>query len=528
MAGAVLLAAATPRGAVAEAPVPRASPLTLTLATGLDVATLVAMAPSEPPSMEAAIRREVEADVWLSVARFYEARHHAPIWTGERAATLRARLAQAEFDGLDPADYVVPPAGDGVGAQAAEEVALTEAALRYARHAHAGRTHPSDVSRIMTLEPPSLNERTFLLRLAHARDVAATLDSVHPQHAQYQGLRVALRRTLERSVDAPPAVGRGPNLKEGVRSPRVAVLRARLGATVRRGTDATVFDAALGEAVKGWQRAHGLAADGIVGPRSLAILDAGLGEEAAAALISNMERWRWMPRWLGAHHVVVNVPAYRVRVVSSAETAYEGRVIVGKPANPTPIFSDEVEHVVVNPYWNVPFSIASSEMLGGIQADPTGYLARRGYEAVLNGRVVHPASIAWSRDALRHVRIRQRPGRGNALGSIKFLFPNRHAVYLHDTPTKQLFSRTERAYSHGCVRVEDPFAFADALLAREAGMSGAGLKRLVGRRQQWLDVERKIPVHLTYFTREVAQDGTLLRYADVYGYDARTQRALGL
>lgn len=235
-----------------------------------------------------------------------------------------------------------------------------------------------------------------------------------------------------------------------------------------------------------------------------------------------------MPRWLGGHHVFVNVPAYTVEVRTAGTTVYAGRVIVGQPSNPTPVFSDEIEHVVVNPYWNVPFSIASNEMLGGIRSDPSGYLARRNYEVVVNGRTMDPSAIAWSRDTLRKVRIRQRPGRVNALGSVKFLFPNEHAVYLHDTPAKSLFGRSSRAFSHGCFRVDDPFAFADALLAAETSMSGRSLKRLVGGRQQWLNVKRTIPVHLAYLTRAVTDDGRLVRFDDVYGYDARTLRALGL
>ncbi|WP_139312731.1 L,D-transpeptidase family protein [Acuticoccus yangtzensis] len=537
--GLPLAAAFTAGPAAAEVPIPRLSPNTLrilpstvpaaSIAPGADTfEAMAAPATVAPSTIEVAIAREVDTDVWKSVAELYRLRRYEPVWTETRAATLRARLAEAAYDGLDPADYAVPEFGDSIAERAREDVALTEAALRYARHAHSGRIKPADVSRIMTMHPPQLKELRFLVRLSRAEDVAKTLESVHPQHAQYQRLRTALRRLIDEGAERPPVVGAGPALKTGVHDLRVAVLRTRIGAPAADGTPAELFDASLATAVAAWQRDNGLGADGIVGPRSLAVLD---GVHAAAdkdAIISNMERWRWMPRWLGLHHVYVNVPAYRVQVVDAGEPTYTGRVVVGTPSNPTPIFSDEIEHVVVNPYWNVPYSIAKNEMLSGIRANPSGYMARGNYEVVFNGRVVNPATVNWNEDTLRRVRIREKPGRGNALGSVKFLFPNEHAVYLHDTPSKHLFSRDRRAYSHGCVRVEDPFDFAAALLAREPKLSGPGIQRLVGGDQKWLNTETHIPVHLAYFTREVTDTGRLVILDDVYGFDARTQRKLGL
>jgi len=204
---------------------------------------------------------------------------------------------------------------------------------------------------------------------------------------------------------------------------------------------------------------------------------------------------------------------------------HETRVIVGTPANPTPVFSDEMDHIVVNPYWNVPESILSKEMLPEIQADPS-YFARRGYEvlASVKGRmrVVDPAMIDWWNVDPRKVRVRQPPGEANALGNIKFMFPNEHAVYLHDTPTRHLFSRASRAFSHGCVRVDDPTAFADAVLAGEAEWNGARVRKLYGGKERTIKLSATIPVHLAYFTLRIAEDGTLTRFKDVYGYDART------
>jgi murein L,D-transpeptidase YcbB/YkuD len=523
----VLPASASP--ASAEVPVPPIAPPSDVSAAGLGPAGRAPLSMGPRLPLPKAIEREVRVDVSRAVAELYARRDHAPLWDAAREDALRERLAAAARDGLDPADYAVAHDDGTAASRAREDVSLTEAALRYARHAHSGRVAPSSISRIVSLEPPRLDADAFLARIAaaDAQDIATVLESAHPKHPQYRALRQALREALTTPRVTPVSVGEGPNLKLGVRSRRVAALRSRLGATVRRGTDPRVFDARLRRAVMDFQRANGLAVDGIVGPRTLAALEEGITDDPVPALVANMERWRWMPRDLGDHHVLVNVPAFRVRVSSEGETTWSGKVIVGRPGNPTPVFSDVMEHVVVNPYWNVPYSIAAGEMLPGLRADPAGYAARRNLEVVHNGRVVNPAALSWNRRTLRQVRIRQRPGRGNALGAVKFLFPNEYAVYLHDTPSKHLFRRERRAYSHGCVRVDDPFRFADALLATVEDLSGRRLERMAGGKRRWLNLDRPIPVHLGYFTRWVAEDGTIERHEDLYGFDRRTQRALG-
>jgi murein L,D-transpeptidase YcbB/YkuD len=524
MAGVLTAWVAAAPSAAAEVPVPRLSP-----EAGVAQARFVAHAPAAmgpKVSLSRAIEREVAVDVSRAVSALYARRDYRPLWDAERETALRARLAEAAGDGLDPADYAVPQDDGDVFSRAAEDVSLTEAALRYARHAHSGRIDPRTVSRLVDRDPPELNVERFLNRLAIAGNVVATLESAHPVHPQYHALREALRDALDRDHVDIPAVGKGPNLRVGSRGARVAILRSRLETTVRRGEDPQVFDTALDRAVREFQRENDLLVDGIVGPRTLAVLDKDVDDDPVATLAANLERWRWMPRHLGRRHVIVNIPAFRVEVQHAGDRAYEGRVIVGRPAHPTPSFSDEIEHVVVNPYWNVPYSIASSEMLGPLSRNPSGYAARRNLEVVVGGRVVHPSSVQWNRDTLRRVRIRQRPGRGNALGTVKFLFPNEWAVYLHDTPTRHLFRRASRAYSHGCVRVQNPFDFAEALLAGEEAVSGRKLERMAGGNRRWFNVQRTIPVHLAYFTREVNADGELVRHADIYGWDRRTRQAL--
>jgi len=221
-----------------------------------------------------------------------------------------------------------------------------------------------------------------------------------------------------------------------------------------------------------------------------------------------MERWRWLPADLGDRHIAVNIPAYTVRVFEKGKVIHEARAIVGKPESPTPVFSDVMRHVVVNPYWHVPPSILRKEFLPRMAEDPD-YAARRGYEVIRRGN---------------SISIRQPPGERNALGHIKFMFPNQHAVYLHDTPNRSLFQRAERAFSHGCVRVDDPFTFAEIVLGKEWPQSR--VKKLIGKGERLVRLPELIPIHLTYFTLVVSDNGKLVRYPDIYKHDQRVTAAL--
>lgn len=528
------------------------------------------------------------SDSKKAVAAFYAGRNHKPLWTADGAPTLTAyrlvaRLERADDDGLSPTDYALPAdLVSQVGRLDADDAArferaLSAALLAYAEHAQAGRVEPSSLSGYITAAPEKPEPALVLETLASSADPVSALDGYNPPHAGFQALRKALAdlRKAAAEESGPPVVPAGKVLKEGVRDARVAILRARLGlapaeagdatagttaaadpaeaqetaqagaaGTTEQGAsdaatdapvaaqaeaagDPTLFDAAVKDAVFAFQEENGLHADGIVGPRTLLALNATADDGMAISdVIANMERWRWLPRDLGAFHVFVNIPEFKARLVRDGREVYETRVVVGKPANQTPVFSDEMDHLIVNPYWNVPYSIASQELLPSIQANPSGYLGSRNYEVLAGGRVVNPSSIDWSGVNLRSVRIRQRPGAGNALGRIKFMFPNQHSVYLHDTPSKSLFNRSARAFSHGCVRVEDPFDFADALLQLDPQWDAAALKKMVGGSEKRVNLKRHIPVHLTYFTAHVDEAGRLQRRPDIYGHNARLTKAL--
>jgi murein L,D-transpeptidase YcbB/YkuD len=245
-----------------------------------------------------------------------------------------------------------------------------------------------------------------------------------------------------------------------------------------------------------------------------------------------MERMRWLPRDLGRRHIVVNQAAFRLRLYDDREIVHSARVIIGKRRHSTPVFSDKIERIVFNPYWNVPRSIATKEMLPRLARDPS-YLARQGYEVFWRdgGRAerVDSSRVDWWNADPRNFNfsIRQPPGRSNALGRIKFLFPNRYNIYLHDTPTKRLFKRGSRAFSHGCIRLQHPEKLAEILLGWDKDWSpGTISRKLATGRNQGINLDRKIPIYLSYFTAGMGDDGKIEIYEDVYGRDAALSRAL--
>ncbi|MBZ9936748.1 L,D-transpeptidase family protein [Mesorhizobium sp. BR1-1-16] len=476
-----------------------------------------------------------------AMTEFYSERDYKPVWVNDgrltpAAQAVMARIALAAEDGLDPAAYSLPAktlgstAPLGPDLAAAVEITLDRALLTYARQAYAGRLDPAAVGKLITIKPLLPDPVAILASVSSAPDAAAAVDGYNPPHAGYRALKAALAEARQQTpADAPAPIAEGKLLKLGVSDARVPLLRARLGlAPVTDNPD--LYDNALAEAVARFQASSGLKADGAAGGNTIAFLN-GVGKNNTAEIIANMERWRWMPRDLGAFHVAVNVPEFEVRVVDDGKVVHQTRVVTGKITNQTPIFSDEMESIVVNPSWNVPASITMKEMLPNVRRDPS-YLSRNGYQVLarVGGKVVpvSPSSIDWSTASARNIQIRQVPGDDNALGSIKFLFPNEHAVYLHDTPSKSLFQRDSRAFSHGCVRVQNPLDFADVLLTYEGGWTKQRLRKMIGGRESWVKLPKKIPIHITYFTAFVDDAGKLQTRPDIYGYDARVERALGL
>ncbi|MCX5496589.1 L,D-transpeptidase family protein [Kaistia dalseonensis] len=479
-----------------------------------------------------------------AMAEFYAERDYQPVWLVDGKYTPAAlkvmdRIAAASEDGLDPAAYHLPPRTIGASVpagpdvSAAAEATLSRALLLYARQAYAGRVDPASLGKLVTIKPLLPDPIEVLGTVSASADPVAAVASFNPPHPGYAKLRTALAAArAAQTGPAPTPVPDGKAMKLGMSDPRVPLLRARLGlpAADAAAADANLYDNTVAEAVAKFQAVKGLKADGVAGGNTLAFLN-GEGKDKTAEIIANMERWRWLPRDLGDFHVEVNIPEFEVRVFNDGKVVHQTRVVTGKVTNQTPIFSDEMESIVVNPSWNVPASITMKEMLPAIRRDPS-YLSRQGYQvlASVNGkfRPVDPGMVDWSNVSAGKIQIRQPPGDDNALGSIKFLFPNQHSVYLHDTPSKSLFSKDVRAFSHGCVRVQNPLEFADVLLAYEGGWTSQRLRKMIGGKESWVNLPKHIPIHLVYFTAFVDDNGRLETRPDIYGYEARVEKALGL
>jgi murein L,D-transpeptidase YcbB/YkuD len=452
-----------------------------------------------------------------SVESFYQARDFAPLWIDNGALNARAKAAAAFLagvaaDGLEPTDYPTPSITPGADAEALAEaeVRLTHSVIDFAHHAQTGRVHYTRISGDIAYDLERSEPADVLKTLAGAQDLAAALDSFNPQHPGYKALKAALAKARHAPDDTPDivAIAGGPMLRPGMSDPRVVQLRKRLNVTANPGSAA--YDDNVVEAVKAFQREKDLGADGVLGPNTLRALNGKHHPSAdpVATIIANMERWRWMPHDLGDTYVMVNIPDFTLRVVRDNQVLWKTKIVVGKPNLRTPLITAAMKYITVNPTWNVPPSIIRNEYLPVIQQDPSA-LERTGLKMERN------------RDGT--IRIYQPPGDRNALGRIRFNFPNKFLVYQHDTPDKYLFNKEVRAYSHGCMRVQDPLKYAEVLLSLALpaeGYTKERLHKMFGGSEININFPKPIPVHLTYQTAFVDGAGKLQLRNDIYHLDA--------
>lgn len=489
---------------------------------------------------------------------FYAARGYAPLWLAPDGSATDA--ADALLDWIGEADaHALPPQRydtSGLAARLARpltpreaatlELELTRLFVRYARDLTSGLLDPRQVSRQIHVTPPRTDPAQLLEDAAGTRDMSAFLASLSPANPDYRRL-LELRREMHRIVrdgDWGSPIAAGPTLRPGDRSPRVAEVRDRLialgdlpteeqvarnevmnDATPSSG-DPMAFDATLEAALLRFQERHGLNTDGAVGPMTLAALNTPASTRAEQVAV-NLERLRWLNRDLGRRHVMINAAGFSMSFFEDGERRFTTRTVVGQAGRfETPEFNDELEYIVVNPRWNVPRSIATQEILPELRQDPY-YLEKNNMELVdaempaseIDWSTVTPGSFPW--------RVRQRPGPQNALGAVKFLFPNEYAIYMHDTPAKHLFAKDERDFSHGCVRLEDPYEFAHLLLSYQTADPAGMFDRLRARSgEQWVTLEQTIPVYVTYRTAWVSDDDTWQFRADIYRRDAAIGAAL--
>jgi len=459
-----------------------------------------------------------------AVEAFYQARNLAPIWLDKgienaRAKAAIARIKDAEGDGLDLADYRIPNlSGSSADALAEADLRLTQVVVTFARHLQAGRFPYTRVSQHNIQLPQVAPEPADILnKVVNAADVAKVLDEFSPPQEEYQKLRAKLAELRGKRAANRTEIADGPVLKLNPKNPmedaRVPLLRERLGLA----PDASdlKYDVKLAEAVKKFQQAHELAPTGTLDARTVKELNGPNRSYDIDLIVANMERWRWYARDLGAAHVIVNQPDFMMHVVREGKRVWTTKIVVGEPKKPTPLLSETMKSITINPTWNVPPSITYGEYLPMLQRDPT-ILSRMGLNVTyLPGGGIH---------------VSQPPSAINVLGRLRFNFPNKYIVYQHDTNEKFMFGHDVRAYSHGCIRVQDPARYAEVLLniARpNEHWSADRVTRLHGAGEQDLQVaQANIWVHITYQSAFVDEAGKLQTRRDIYGIDSRTMAAI--
>lgn len=483
------------------------------------------------------------------VAAFYKQRRYAPVLIAadgslDRADDMLKVLDDASQDGLGTARYRVETAKalrdrytkskDDLELVEKEtlladlDVTLTEGFRRYSEDMARGTLDPEAAGvewEIPRAKDPGVQPNQAV---ANGAPPAKVIGALRPITPYYGRLRQALGRYAEVAAKGGwPEIGDVGKLEAGQTGPGVQQLRARLMAdpdptesqAAAAGRDRPdYFDDQLVAALAHFQQRVGIAPDSVVGPATREALDVPV-DERLQQIRTNMDRWRWMPRDLGSSFILVNVAGQDMEVVEDDSTVIAMNVVVGKTGHETPIFRDTLQNIVVNPYWNVPKNIASDEIIPKAIADP-GYLSRNNFEVVSGKTVLDPYSVNWDKVRSGAYTIRQRPGPDNALGTVKFLFPNSHNVYLHDTPADHLFSQTERAFSHGCVRVERPRDLAHLLFRDAAGRDPADFDRMRAEpEEQWVTVKNRMPVYILYLTTWVTPQGEVHFYPDIYKRD---------
>jgi murein L,D-transpeptidase YcbB/YkuD len=486
-----------------------------------------------------------------ALEQLYLVRDYRPIWLEDEAGSahasltargeaVRAALAGADREGLDPARYRAAEIAARVGsadraALAELDLLITDSLVRYAVEVRTGVVAPSSVDRENLIAPPRVDGVLLAESVARAPDVAARMAALAPPHPEYARLRDGLARMREAArAGGWPRIGEGPTLRPGMSHPNVPALRRRLAATGEyRGPagPSELYDAALEAAVRAFQERHGLGVDGVVGPRTRAQMDVSAAERVAQ-VVANMERWRWLPDDLGARHVAVNIPGFWLTAVEDGRTALEMPVIVGTAVRRTPILASTITSTTFNPTWTVPLRNAREDILPKVLQDPS-YLDQQGIRVFsswqADAQLLDHRTMDWRGigRGIGRFRLVQQPGPLNALGRFKFNIPNDHDIYLHDTPQQEKFDSAHRSFSSGCVRVGDPEGLNAWLFSTHAGWSADRTRDVLeSGRTRTVRLAAPVPVYLLYQTARADAAGRLVFHEDVYGRDARLAEAV--
>jgi len=463
------------------------------------------------------------------------------LWIGTgRMPMLLQKLRSAETEGLFSNDYptdYLQQLSDAVPqtdqqSQAVVELLYSAFFLKFASDMKAGRVLPRKVDPELYWQEKEIDLVDALNRLGASGTMENFIVGWEPSIPAYKALKakLALYRQFAEN-NSWPKLPAGETLKPGMEDERVIVLRKRLEGDSPEGalaakSDSPVYDETLEKAVKHFQRTHGLEHDGVIGFQTRVALNIPANERVRQIIVS-MERWRWMPEDLGKDYILVNIAGFYLTRVENGRFVERKKVIVGKPYRRTPAFSDTIRYLEINPYWTVPYSIATRDKLPVLQKNPSA-LSASGFEVFAGSQQLEPRSISWSQYSASNFpfTLRQKPGPKNALGQVKFMFPNRFNVYLHDTPDRELFEKTFRSFSSGCVRVHQPIELAQALL-EDQGWNRPRINAVLESGERTVvNLDKPLPIHIVYSTAWLAEDGTIRFSVDFYQRDEHLYQAL--
>lgn len=471
---------------------------------------------------------------------FYGENRYEPLWLANQRPQASAKLLieiiqHIEVEGLLPEDYhsrYLQPefASQPQLALSEYDILLTDAFLSLAQHLLAGKVNPETLTPEWRVKKRTLDASALLARVKSGEDISQILESVRTKRPRYVRSRAALARLRGHAEESWQPLTLTPLIKPGATDARIPAIRERLvfwGDLVEQ-KDSSAFDDELVRAVKAFQARHGLETDGVIGHETLTALNVTIAQRIRDITV-NLERWRWLEEDFGSRFMVVNIAAFDLRIYENDKKVFQQPVIVGKNYRKTPVFSDLIRHVVFNPTWTVPHKLAVQDKLPDIKKDPT-YLSRMGFTLYKIGTSdpVDPQSVDW--ESLKGkrfpFRMVQGPGPLNALGQVKFMFPNPYDVYLHDTPSRDLFKKSERAFSSGCIRVSEPLELAQVLLHSKGWNAKRIASVIDSGKTTTVFLDKPMPVHIEYWTAWVDSEDKLHFRKDIYGRDGPLWQAL--
>ncbi|WP_305983553.1 L,D-transpeptidase family protein [Roseivirga thermotolerans] len=480
------------------------------------------------------VRGELIHSVRL-LPEFYFENEFRRVWTRPLQESFLNLVNKAYDHGLTPADYHFEVLNrlyaDPVESQSTDaDLLFTDAFLLYASHFLNGKLNPEEVEGEWQAVRREGNAKTFLKKCLQQGNMEEQFEQLQPESQSYRGLVSSLMHYREiRQNGGWNTIEAGETLKPGMSGSRVQSLKYRLsieGYFLMEEEPNDQYTQELAEAVRRFQQHHGLEADGNVGKQTLATLNVSV-EAKIAKIKANLERLRWINQDLGDHYVFVNIADYKMKVFKLDSLTFEQRVVVGKPFRKTPVFSDTMTYFVLNPYWTVPPTILFNDVLPEVKKD-VNYLQTKQMKVLQGGQEVAAESIEWAKLSKNYFpyTIRQEPGPANALGAVKFMFPNKYNIYIHDTPSKELFNRPDRAFSSGCIRLNQPLSFVNYLIAEMPDWNTEKIKAVLETgRDKTVMLRKPLSVHILYLTAWVDEDGVQFRN-DVYQRDAAVISAL--